>query len=182
MPIQIFEPKLGWPYVPLFPGHVLFLGLQKCVWPGFPNCPKCPGFSCFLNPAEFLTIAACSHNMFRSRDFHVHSFKLSNIVYNFGASGSRSQYSEYLNLFWMSVQAVNFHFDFAITRTLCKGSTFYKIRYMSMSSGSVEQQILQNKPVSHRSLFSICDQIWLLQLLLNAGLSNLPFFTELGYF
>ncbi len=45
---------------PLFPGHVLFLEDL-----GFLNRPKCPGFGCFLNPApaEFLTIAACSHNM-----------------------------------------------------------------------------------------------------------------------
>uniref|UniRef100_A0A673H3E7 Pseudouridylate synthase 7 homolog n=1 Tax=Sinocyclocheilus rhinocerous TaxID=307959 RepID=A0A673H3E7_9TELE len=32
--------------VTLFPGHVLFLDLQKCVRPGFLNCPKCPGFGC----------------------------------------------------------------------------------------------------------------------------------------
>ncbi len=48
---------------PLFPGHVLFLVLIKCVWP-FLNHPECPGFSfcvrfcikalcrnSFLNPA-----------------------------------------------------------------------------------------------------------------------------------
>ncbi len=99
---------------PLFPGHVLFLDLQKCIRPGFLNRPKCPGFGCFLYPApaEFLNIAACSRNMFRSCDFRVHSFKHSNIVYNFGASGSLSQYAEYLNLFWMSVCAVYFHFRF----------------------------------------------------------------------
>ncbi len=50
---------------PLFPGRVLFLDLQKCILPGFINGPKCPGFGCFLDPApaEFLIIAACSHNM-----------------------------------------------------------------------------------------------------------------------
>ncbi len=30
---------------PLFPGHVLFLVLRKCVWPGFLNHPECLGFS-----------------------------------------------------------------------------------------------------------------------------------------
>ncbi len=51
-----------------------------------------------------------------------------------------------------------FTFYFAITRTLCKGSTSYKIRYLSLSSGSVEQQILKHGLVSHLSLFSTCDQ------------------------
>ncbi len=111
---------------------------------------------CFLNPAptEFLTIAACSHNMFRSRDFRVHSFKHSNIVYHFGASGSRYLYVVYLNIFEWAFAL----FTFAITRTLCKGSTSYKIRYLSMSSGSVEQKILKHGLFSHLSLFSTCDQ------------------------
>uniref|UniRef100_A0A8C1LEU2 Prolyl endopeptidase n=1 Tax=Cyprinus carpio TaxID=7962 RepID=A0A8C1LEU2_CYPCA len=34
---------------PLFPGHVLFLDLKKCLQPGFLNRPKCRGFGfCFL--------------------------------------------------------------------------------------------------------------------------------------
>ncbi len=100
---------------PLFPGQVLFLDLQKCVRPGFLNRPKCPGFGCFLNPApaEFLTIAACS------RDFRVHSFKHSNIVYNFGASGSRYLYVMYLNIFEWAFTLLTFTFDFTITQTLC---------------------------------------------------------------
>ncbi len=51
-----------------------------------------------------------------------------------------------------------FTFDFAITHTLCKGSTSYMIRYMSMNSGSVEQQIFQHGLVSHLSLLSTRDQ------------------------
>ncbi len=145
---------------PLFPGHVLFLDLQKCVRPGFLNRPNCPWFSYFLNPApaEFLTIAVCSRNMFRCRDFRVHSFKRSNIEYNFGASGSHYLYAVYLNIFEWAFALFTFTFDFAITRTLCKGSTSYKIRYLSLSSGSVEQQILKHGLVSHLSLFSTCDQ------------------------
>ncbi len=38
------------------------------------------------------------------------------------------------------------------------GSTSYNIRYLSMNSGSVEQQILKHGLVSHLSLFSTCDQ------------------------
>ncbi len=137
-----------------------FWTYKKCVLPGFLNRPKCPGFGCFLNPAptEFLTIAACSRNMFLSRDFRVHSFKHSNIVYHFGASGSRYLYAVYLNIFEWAFALFTFTFDFAITCTLCEGSTSYKIRYLSMSSGSVEQQILKHGLVSHLSLFSTCDQ------------------------
>ncbi len=51
-----------------------------------------------------------------SRDLCVPFFKYSNVVYNVGASGSRSQYAEYLNLFWKRVCAVHFHDH---THTLC---------------------------------------------------------------
>ncbi len=97
-------------------------------------------------------------HVFRSRDFRVHSFKHSNIVYNFGASGSCYLYAVYLNIFEWGFALFTFTFDFAITHTLCKRSTSYKIRYLSMSSGSVEQQILKHGLVSHLSLFSTCDQ------------------------
>ncbi len=95
---------------------------------------------------------------FRSRDFCVHSFKHSNIVYNFGASGSRYLYAVYLNIFEWAFALFTFTFDFVITHTLCKGSTSYKIRYLSMNSGSVEQQILKHGLFSHLSWFSTCDQ------------------------
>ncbi len=106
---------------PLFPRHVLFLDLQKYVQPGFLNRPNCPWFSYFLNPAptEFLTIAVCSRNMFRCRDFRVHSFKRSNIEYNFGTSGSHYLYTVYLNIFEWAFALFTFTFDFAITCTLC---------------------------------------------------------------
>ncbi len=61
-------------------------------------------------PAEFLSITPAPV-------ICVFFFKYSNVVYNVGASGSRSQYAEYLNLFW---KRVHFHDH---TRTLCKGST-----------------------------------------------------------
>ncbi len=117
---------------------------------GFLNRPKYPGLGCFLNPApaEFLTIAACSRNMFRSRDFCVHSFKHSNIVYNFGASGSHYLYAVYLNIF-------EFLLALSISRShaLCvKGA------HLTRSDGVNEQQILQHGLVSHLSLFSTCDQ------------------------
>ncbi len=48
---------------------------------------------------------------------------------------------------WQGLNKNNFSwitFDFAFTCTLCTGSTSYNIRYLSKSSGSVEQQILQH--------------------------------------
>ncbi len=51
-----------------------------------------------------------------------------------------------------------FTFDFTITCTLCKGNTSYKIRYVSMSSGSVEQQIFHHGLDSHLFLLSTRDQ------------------------
>ncbi len=51
-----------------------------------------------------------------SRDLCVPFFKYSNVVYNVGASGIRSRYAEYLNLFWKRVCAVHFHDH---THTLC---------------------------------------------------------------
>ncbi len=97
-------------------------------------------------------------HVFRFRDFHVHSFKHFNTVYNFGASGSSCLNAVYLNIFEWVFALFTFTFDLAITRTLCKGSTSYKIRYLSMSLLSVEQQILQHGLVSHLSLFLTCDQ------------------------
>ncbi len=48
-----------------------------------------------------------------------------------------------------------------IKHTLCEGSTSYNIRYLSMSSWSVEHQITKHGLVSHLSLFSTCDQPYL---------------------
>ncbi len=78
------------------------------------------------------------------------SIKHSNIVYNFGASGNCYLYAMRL-CFLLSLLILRSH-------DLCKGSTSYKIRYLLLSPGSVEQQIHLNGFVSHLSLFSTCDQ------------------------
>ncbi len=65
------------------------------------------------------------------------------------------------------------------SRVLCvKGAHF---RYLSVSSGSVEQQILQ-RGLSDISPYSrpTISQISLLQLVLDAGLSSLRFFHGIG--
>ncbi len=146
---------VGWPYVLFFPEMSSFWTYKNASSRDFLIAQNIRDSAVFLIP--LLTIAACSRNMFRSRTFAGH-FKHSNIVYHFGASGSSCLNAVYLNIFEWAFALFTFTFDFTITRTLCKGSTSYKIRYLSMSSGSVEQQILKHGLLSHLSLFSTCDQ------------------------
>ncbi len=116
---------------------------------------------------------------FRSHDFCVHSFKHSNIVYNFGASGSRYLYAVYLNIFEWAFALFTFTFDFVITHTLCKGSTSYKIRYCQWT-----QDLLSSKyssmvfsVISPDSRPVISQSVCWMQ-----GCQVRVFSTELGYF
>ncbi len=107
---------------------------------------------------EFLTITArsavclfCTRNFFLSTLACSH--KHSNVAYHFRPSGSRYQLCRVLKS--LLHERSRFTFDFVIMHTLCKGSTSYKIRYLSMSSGA------SNPPawsVSHLSLLSTRDQ------------------------
>ncbi len=71
-----------------------FLGVLSRFYKNRINQPKMSGIPRFFNPtpAEFLTIAACS------RDCGIHSFKHSNVVYNFVVSRSCYLYAVYLNI------------------------------------------------------------------------------------
>ncbi len=107
-----------------------------------------PARGLLLNPAlaEFLTITI------RSCEFCVRSRKHSNIAYNVYASGIHYQY------------AVAVHFRFTIAYALCKGSRSYDIRYLSMSSGSVEEHSSNILSVIAPYFRPVISQIWLLLL------------------
>ncbi len=147
---------------PLFPGHVLYLDLQKCVWPGFLNRPKCPGFGCFLNPAPWISdhCRLLPQHVFCSRDFRVHSFKHYNIVYNFGTSHM------YLNIFEWAFARFTFTFDFAITICVKEAHlTRSDICQWAQDLLSCKYSSMVFSVISPYS-WPVISQIWLLQLLI----------------
>ncbi len=124
-----------------------FWTLKKCVRPGYLNQPKCTGFSCCLNPAssEFLTIDACSNDMcFAPANFgSTHLIIL--ILYIILAHQGAAICMRYIYILFNECLLCLLSLSISRSHTLmCKGRTSYKIRYLSVSSGSVEHQILNS--------------------------------------